>query len=647
MRRSFHLLLAFLLAASSRSFAADGPIAGETLKAAVAKALKPLTQGAIGHRENRTCFACHNQGLPVLAMTTARQRGIAIDEDELKNQLQFIAEFLGKNRAGYLEGKGQGGQADTAGYALVTLELGGWKPDETTAAVTQFLLLRQADLEHWRANSHRPPSEGSHFTTSYVALRGLSFFRTQAQAEAFESRRRQVLQWLLKTPAKDCEDRVFRLRGLHVAGAEQKEIEAATKELAAKQRSDGGWAQLDGGEVESATQSDAYATGTALVALHQVAGVATSAPLYQNGVRFLLGTQREDGTWHVATRSKPIQKYFESGFPHGKDQFISSSATAWAATALAMAIEKPAAPATQAAPAPSERVKAEAIESGDWKLTTDPAQHQAVIALRGKPVATYVWQDRETWRPYFKSVTTPTGIAVTRPHPPTGEGNDHATMHPGIWLGFGSINGVDFWRNKGRVVQERFVPVVAKGEAFGFDVVNRYEKPDGELVCRQTCRHRFVADADGYQIVIDSRFTAEHALSFGVQEEMGLGVRVPHAITVKNGGAILSSAGGQNEKGTWGKVANWWDYHGKLDGRAVGLMVMSAAGNGEVWSHSRDYGVLVANPVRGKALEVKAGAELKRVFGVQVHEHLAADRFDRAVAHQRFNENVKAIAVRP
>jgi len=33
----------------------------------------------------------------------------------------------------------------------------------------------------------------------------------------------------------------------------------------------------------------------------------------------------------------PIQPYFESGFPHGRDQFISAAATNWAATALALA----------------------------------------------------------------------------------------------------------------------------------------------------------------------------------------------------------------------------------------------------------------------------------------------------------------------
>src|SRR5688500_4156785 len=187
------------------------------LKASVARALPPLTKGAVGHRESKSCFACHNQGLPIMAMTTARARGVAIDSEELKGQLQHIVEFLGENRANYLEGKGQGGQADTAGYALVALELGGWMADETTAAVTRYLLLRNADLDHWRANSQRPPSEGSNFTTSYVALRGLTAFRTTDQQKPFEKRREQVRQWLVRTPAKDHEDRRVRPLGRNLA----------------------------------------------------------------------------------------------------------------------------------------------------------------------------------------------------------------------------------------------------------------------------------------------------------------------------------------------------------------------------------------------------------------------------------------------
>ena len=60
-------------------------------------------------------------------------------------------------------------------------------------------------------------------------------------------------------------------------------------------------------------------------------------------VRYLLSLQQPDGSWHVVSRSKPFQPYFESGFPHGKDQFISMAASAWSTAALILACP-PAAP---------------------------------------------------------------------------------------------------------------------------------------------------------------------------------------------------------------------------------------------------------------------------------------------------------------
>jgi hypothetical protein len=57
------------------------------------------------------------------------------------------------------------------------------------------------------------------------------------------------------------------------------------------------------------------------------------------GVKFLLGTQCADGSWHGASRATTFQQYFESGFPYGHDQWISTMATGWAVNALALSIE--------------------------------------------------------------------------------------------------------------------------------------------------------------------------------------------------------------------------------------------------------------------------------------------------------------------
>jgi N-acyl-D-amino-acid deacylase len=81
--------------------------------------------------------------------------------------------------------------------------------------------------------------------------------------------------------------------------------------------------------------SDAYATGQALVALAESGAITPANPIYQRGVQFLLKTQCEDGSWRVRTRALPLQPLFDIGFPHGNDGWISAAATNWAAMALA------------------------------------------------------------------------------------------------------------------------------------------------------------------------------------------------------------------------------------------------------------------------------------------------------------------------
>jgi len=311
----------------------DKLIEPKQVKAAIAKALPLLQKGAAGHVAQRTCFSCHHQALPVLALRVARQRGFDIDEEGLQKQLAFthkaLAEWAKRNpdRKNFL-----GGQADTAGYALFTLAEGGRKPDDTTRAVAEYLLVRNQDLDHWRNVSNRPPSEASPFTTTALALRGLKAFGVPEQEERIAKRVAAARAWLLRTKPRDNEERVFRLCGLSYSGATQAQIKAATGDLLAKQGKDGGWSQTE------KLAADAYATGSALVALHLAGGFPVSEPAYQRGVHFLVRAQLPDGSWLVPSRSKPFQTYFETGFPHGKDQWISASATGWAAAALAFTV---------------------------------------------------------------------------------------------------------------------------------------------------------------------------------------------------------------------------------------------------------------------------------------------------------------------
>jgi squalene cyclase len=201
-----------------------------------------------------------------------------------------------------------------------------------TSAVTEYLLQWQDDTGHWKPQSIRPPSEESLFTITYVALRALKVFGSGEQQERINRRVERVREWLLKTPPQSTEDRVFRLWALRQVDAGDDRVREATGDLLGTQRDDGGWAQLPG------MGSDAYATGTAMVALHQAGGISADAPPFRRGLSWLLNAQRPDGSWHVRTRSRPIQTYYESGYPHGGDQFISITAAGWATIALVLAL---------------------------------------------------------------------------------------------------------------------------------------------------------------------------------------------------------------------------------------------------------------------------------------------------------------------
>ena len=100
--------LTLLLMLCSRA-AADEPVTQDELKAAIDKSLPLLTKAAVGHREERKqCFACHQQGVPIFALTAAKAKGFAIDEAELATQLEFIAGFLGRTASNICKARARG-----------------------------------------------------------------------------------------------------------------------------------------------------------------------------------------------------------------------------------------------------------------------------------------------------------------------------------------------------------------------------------------------------------------------------------------------------------------------------------------------------------------------------------------------------------
>lgn len=297
-------------------------------RAALERSIPLLQQTDVTFLKKSGCVSCHNNTLTMMTVASARKSGVPFDSKVASSQLALNASYIETWRDRALQGVGIPGDADTISYILIGLAAENYPPDLATDALAHYLKNRQSNEGHWRVISHRPPLESSDIAVTAASLRAIKVYAPKSRRNEYEKPVERATQWLKKARPTSTEDFAFRILGLKWAGENAETLRPIAQDLLKQQRADGGWAELD------TLPSDAYATGQALVALKEAGILAPSDPAYRRGVEYLLSTQLEDGSWYVKSRSVPFQPHFESGFPHGKDQWISVAATNWAAMAL-------------------------------------------------------------------------------------------------------------------------------------------------------------------------------------------------------------------------------------------------------------------------------------------------------------------------
>jgi ankyrin repeat protein len=319
------------------------PAAAHVLPAvATTPELRPSVQRAVGLLEKSSwqffqssgCVSCHAQSMTDMVVAGARAKGIRVDENAIRERAKMLEAIYPPEPL--LERMDPPGAEEQLAYPLAGLALSGYAPDRMTDAMVANIAATQAANGgfHVGAAARPPGEEGDIFRTA-LCLRAFKVYGSPGRAVEMAARISKARQWLEAAKPVTAEDRNMQLLGLYWAGTDARTLARLAKAILSQQQPDGGWRQRDG------LPTDAYGTGESLYALAVAGGVSPTHPVYRKGVQFLLRTQREDGSWYVASRSARIQAYFDAGFPYGHDQWISEWGTAWATMGLAEALETP------------------------------------------------------------------------------------------------------------------------------------------------------------------------------------------------------------------------------------------------------------------------------------------------------------------
>jgi ankyrin repeat protein len=302
------------------------------LSAAVQKSLDLVQKSSSSFLVEGGCVSCHAQNITSLAVSMAAAKGIRIDDTAAAGRAKATAFGWAGFEQPMLQRQDPPGAADTIMYALLAMNADRRPADRITDAMVFNMAAQQHPSGQWDLGGiARPPVESGPFSRTALAIRGLQLYGIPGRKAEFDSRIARAKAWLIQAKPVTTEDSNMRLLGLTWTKAEAA-VKGAMRDVMSLQRSDGGWAQTPH------LGSDAYATGQALYALN-IAGVPPSDTVYRRGVAWLLKTQLADGSWHVASRAPKFQPYFQSGFPHDHDQWISAMATGWAVMGLTPAMD--------------------------------------------------------------------------------------------------------------------------------------------------------------------------------------------------------------------------------------------------------------------------------------------------------------------
>jgi hypothetical protein len=219
-------------------------------------------------------------------------------------------------------------------------------------------------------------------------------------------------------------------------------------------------------------------------------------------------------------------------------------------------------------------------------------------------------------KPFLWPVAAPNGTFVTRAWPMDRSGKEK-TDHfhqKSVWFCHGDVipegvdlkgkHAVDFWSETAG--HGRIVCTALTTEKTGLVSKNEWQTADGVKILDEVRTVSLMEVAGGRLFTFECKLTAnDFNITFGDTKEGSFGVRTHDAwrLELPTGGVVASSDGTEAKAPAkenlpmWGKLADWHDYSGTVDGKTAGIAVFDHPKNPSraAW-HTRAYGLMAANP---------------------------------------------------
>ena len=321
-------LLLIALAAVAQNAA---PVDAGHVRQAIEKSLPFLEQEGLAW-EMKNCVSCHHGPWLMWSGYEAKKRGFSVNDASLA---QVRAKAL---KAFLTHPKMQPTSRDNLTELpinIIYLTFGMAAAGEPDAETAKFfdktaakLLEQQKENGSWKVIIQKTDKEGKpvtflqpplidtdDVTTLWALLILYSREPAGISKDALDKAKERGLKFLSDNPPSDNLQSLVLCILLQERLGKTDEMQKHVKELLALQRPDGGWSQTP------KLKSDALGTGQALVAL-RTAGVTAKDPAIAKAWRYLIRSQKEDGSWFVVSRA------------YQAPPFSSYMGTAWATLGL-------------------------------------------------------------------------------------------------------------------------------------------------------------------------------------------------------------------------------------------------------------------------------------------------------------------------